>query len=209
MRMFCGRLLPAVFLALISVSTDAQSAEPGQTSPGRPAPQSGGAAGSRPGNSQSVPLPDGVLPAPRDWWTQKSEFNTKLHLSVDQSNRIQQIFDSGMIELRRQRDDLNRLLDKLSRYIRDDEPLDLISQQIDRVEATRSAGNKSRTLMLLQMRRVLTPQQRITLESLSEQRMKEEAQRQQQRQNQGPRQDQNRKPDQNSSPDRRGGRPGL
>jgi Spy/CpxP family protein refolding chaperone len=208
--MFCGRLLPAVFLALISVSTDAQSAQPGQASPSRPAPQSGGGSGgNRPGGSQTAPLPDGVRPAPRNWWTQKSDFNTKLHLTADQSNRIQQIFDTGWAQLLKQYDELDRHLNKLSRYIREDETLDLISQQIDRVEATRSAANKSRTLMLLEMRRVLSAQQRATLEVLSEQWMKEEAQRQQQRQNTGPRQDQNRKPDQNSSPDRRGGRPGL
>jgi Spy/CpxP family protein refolding chaperone len=49
----------------------------------------------------------------------------------------------------------------------------LVVKQVDRVESIRAHMNKTRTLMLLRMRQVLTPQQRVKLNQLYEQWQKD------------------------------------
>jgi Spy/CpxP family protein refolding chaperone len=68
-----------------------------------------------------------------------------------------------------------------------------VSQQIDQVEAVRSALNKTRTLMLLRMRHVLTPEQRVQLNALRDRREREQREREKQRQSQSS--DGNKRPD--------------
>jgi Spy/CpxP family protein refolding chaperone len=103
------------------------------------------------------------------WW--KSEQVTKeLGLTADQSARIDKIFQSTLPELRQEMDELGRLEAKLSRLIDGDAEESQLTRQIDRVETSRANLSKTRTLMLLQMRRVLTPDQRTRLTALQERR---------------------------------------
>ena len=104
---------------------------------------------------------------PRGWW--RTEAIVKdLGLTTDQTARLNAIFESTMPELRQDREELERLEAKLSRMIQDDR-LDeaTLARQIDRVETARANGNKTRSMMLMRMYRVLTHQQRVRLEELS------------------------------------------
>ena len=104
---------------------------------------------------------------PRGWW--RTEAIVKdLGLTTDQSARLNAIFESTMPELRQDREELERLEAKLSRMIQDDR-LDeaTLARQIDRVETARANGNKTRSLMLMRMYRVLTREQRVRFEQLS------------------------------------------
>ena len=106
---------------------------------------------------------------PRGWW--RNEAIVKhLELTVDQSTRINAIFETTIPELRQDREELERLEAKLSRMIQDDRMDEAtLSRQIDRVETARAAGNKTRSLMLTRMYRVLTREQRVRFDQLSKQ----------------------------------------
>ena len=104
------------------------------------------------------------------WW--KSEATVKeLGLTAEQSTRIEEIFETTVLELRQEWEELDRLESKLSRMIKDDRHDEAtIARQIDRVETARAGANKTRSLMLMRMRRVLTPDQRIRLEQIMKRR---------------------------------------
>ena len=103
------------------------------------------------------------------WW--KSE--PTLALSPEQSTQIDGIFQEGIAQLQKQKDELDRLETKLSRLIETMATEAEVTHQIDRVEATRSTLNKTRTLMLLHMRLVLKPEQRLKLNALRDRRDQE------------------------------------
>jgi len=110
---------------------------------------------------------------PLQWFWWKSE--PSLALSPDQSAQIDAVFQEGIARLMHQKDELDRLEAKLSRLIETSASEAEVAQQIDKVEATRSTLNKTRTLMLFHMRLVLKPEQRLKLNALRDRRV--EAQR--------------------------------
>jgi Spy/CpxP family protein refolding chaperone len=105
--------------------------------------------------------------APRGWWRNESIVKD-LGLTAEQVARLNAIFDTTMPELRQDREELERLEAKLSRMIQD-ERMDeaTLARQIDRVETARANGNKTRSLMLMKMYRVLTREQRTRFDQLS------------------------------------------
>jgi len=103
------------------------------------------------------------------WW----KMEPTLALSPEQSNQIDAIFQDGIAQLQRQKDELDRLEGKLSRLIETLATEPDVTRQIDHVEAARSTLNKTRTLMLLHMRQVLTPEQRLKLNALRDRREQE------------------------------------
>jgi Spy/CpxP family protein refolding chaperone len=107
-------------------------------------------------------------PPPR-WW--KNEAIVKdLGLTADQSTRIEAIFEVAFPELRQEREELEHLEAKFSRMIRDGQVDEAtLARQIDRVETARASGNKTRSLMLMRMYRVLTHDQRLRFDELSKQ----------------------------------------
>jgi Spy/CpxP family protein refolding chaperone len=74
---------------------------------------------------------------------------------------------------RKNKDVLDHLEADLSTMIEHDAPEADIVKEIDKVEAARSILNKERTLMLLHMRQVLTPEQRATYSARVEQWQKD------------------------------------
>src|ERR1043166_1440687 len=90
------------------------------------------------------------------WW-HDAQFQKELSLSADQSARIDALFQANMPGLRQGREDLDREEAELSRLIQFGADEKQGTKQIDKVEMIRAALNKSRTLMLLHMRRGLTP----------------------------------------------------
>lgn len=97
---------------------------------------------------------------PFAWW--KSEpFKTEVGLTADQTGRIDKIWETTRPELRQEWDELSRLEDKLSRMLQNDADESVLSRQVDRVETARANANKTRSLMLVQMLKVLSPDQRV------------------------------------------------
>lgn len=115
--------------------------------------------------------PDGPRPS-FPWW--KSEpFKKELGLSADQSARIDKIWEGTRVELRQEWDELSRYEAKLSRAIQSDADEATLTRMIDRVETARMSANKTRSLMLVQMVKVLTPEQRTRFGALHEKWLQE------------------------------------
>jgi Spy/CpxP family protein refolding chaperone len=124
-------------------------------------------AAAAPVSAQQPPSPPFGQPAPQPfvWW--KSEvFKKDLALSADQIARIDKIWETTRLELRQEWDELSRLEDKFSRLLQNDAEEAMLSRQIDRVETARANTNKTRSLMLVQMRKVLSAEQRVRLDAI-------------------------------------------
>jgi Spy/CpxP family protein refolding chaperone len=103
------------------------------------------------------------------WWKDE-RFIKELVLTPDQSSRIEAIFQAAQPALRAQKRALDKLEDELSNMIHDakvEEPE--LEQFITRVEGARGDLSKTRTLMLVRMRRILNQEQSTKLHQLFEQ----------------------------------------
>jgi Spy/CpxP family protein refolding chaperone len=109
--------------------------------------------------SQTPPTP----PPQRFAWWRSEQYQKNLGLSADQVNRIEAIFQAVLPDLRKGRDELERNEAEMSRLIESSADEALVTRQIDKVEAVRSHLNKTRQLLLLHHRQVLTPEQRVKL----------------------------------------------
>ena len=96
------------------------------------------------------------------WW-KDAQFQKDLSLTADQSTRIDSVFQSAITQLRQKKVELDEQEAELSRLIAANADEAVVTRQVDRVEGIRGTLNKGRTLMLLRMRQVLTPEQRVTL----------------------------------------------
>lgn len=113
---------------------------------------------------------------PFQWW-KTDPGKTELALSSDQSTEIEGIFQDAIAQLRQQKDELDRLEGRLSRLIEGNADEGQVGRQIDRVETVRSSLNKTRTLMLLHMRQVLTADQRLKLNAMHDRWEQQQRQR--------------------------------
>ena len=109
------------------------------------------------------------------WW-RDAQFQKELSLTTDQSGRIDSVFQSTISLLRQKREELDQQEAELSRLIAANADEALVVRQVDRVEGIRASLNKHRTLMLLRMRQVLSPDQRVKLNKLYEQYQKNKKQ---------------------------------
>jgi Spy/CpxP family protein refolding chaperone len=94
------------------------------------------------------------------WW-KSDQFQKEVGLSTEQCNRIDTVFQSTLPKLRQGKEELDRQEAELSRLIETNADEAQVSRQIDRVEAIRASLNKTRLLMLLHERQVLTPDQLV------------------------------------------------
>jgi len=101
------------------------------------------------------------------WW-KDAQFQKDLSLTADQSARIDSVFQSAITQLRQKKVELDEQEAELSRLIAANADEAVVTRQVDKVEGVRGTLNKGRTLMLLRMRQVLTPEQRVTLNKLHE-----------------------------------------
>lgn len=112
----------------------------------------------------------GQEPPSRHKWWQDDKIKADLALTDQQSSEVEAVFQAALPKLRAGKKQLDDLEADLSRLIRErtaDEPS--VAQQIDRVEAARSDLNKTRTLMLYHIHRILTPEQNTKLQALHDQ----------------------------------------
>lgn len=106
------------------------------------------------------------------WW-RDAQFQRDLSLTADQSARIDSVFQQTIPILRQKKTELDALEEELSRMIAANADEASVTRQVDKVEAIRSNMNKMRTLMLLHMRQVLSPEQRVKLNQLHDKWEKE------------------------------------
>jgi Spy/CpxP family protein refolding chaperone len=122
-------------------------------------------------------------PRPKFWVEPK--LRQEIGITDQQSAAIEQIFSTSIGGLREARKELESLEAVLSRTIHENTAdLMTVSQQVDKVEAARSAYNKARTVMLYRMNLLLNPEQRAKVKALNDryedQRRKEEEARKKQ-----------------------------
>jgi Spy/CpxP family protein refolding chaperone len=101
------------------------------------------------------------------WW-QSEAFSHELGLTTDQSTKIEAIFQHTLPVLRKQKEALDKAEADFNQTIEASDDAQVMAQ-VGVVEAARSELNKSRTMMLLRMRRVLTPDQRVKFVMLQQQ----------------------------------------
>jgi Spy/CpxP family protein refolding chaperone len=101
------------------------------------------------------------------WW-QSDTFKRELGLTADQSAKIEAIFQKTVPVLRQEKDSLDKAQADFNQMIEASDDAQVMAQ-VGVVEAARSELNKSRTMMLLRMRRVLTPDQRVKFVMLQQQ----------------------------------------
>jgi Spy/CpxP family protein refolding chaperone len=102
------------------------------------------------------------------WW-RDAQFQKDLSLTTEQSAKIDTVFQSTVNLLRQKKVELDQQEAELSRLIAANADEGVVVRQVDKVEGIRANLNKMRTLMLLRMRQVLSPDQRVTLNKLHEQ----------------------------------------
>ncbi len=98
-----------------------------------------------------------VLPASAQgfkWW-QSDRYKRELGLTADQSRRMEDIFQAALPSLRAQKKILDEVEGEFERIVeRGDDAT--VMEQVGRLEAARAELNKTRTFMLVRMRRALT-----------------------------------------------------
>jgi Spy/CpxP family protein refolding chaperone len=102
------------------------------------------------------------------WW-RDAQFQKELALTAEQTIRIDGVFQAAISNLRQKNEELGQQESELSRLIASNADELVVTRQVDKVEAIRANLNKMRTLMLLHMRQVLSPDQRVKLNKLHEQ----------------------------------------
>ena len=115
--------------------------------------------------SRPAPVRGGDQPRSRWWLTPVVQ--QELGLTKAQVQALQRTFERGLPERAALRRDLDRLDAQLQRLIqRGVEDDGLVERFIVRVEELRARRNVRRTLILLEMYRILTPAQRLALTRL-------------------------------------------
>ncbi len=102
------------------------------------------------------------------WW-KSEQFRRDVGLTPDQCTRIDRIFRATLPRLRQGKAELDEQEAELSTLVDFNADEAQVVGQVDRVEATRASLNKIRTLMLLHMHQVLTPDQLVRFKTAHEQ----------------------------------------
>ena len=108
----------------------------------------------------SPPTPvfaDAAQAAQPKWW-QAEKYIKELALLPDQSKKIEDVFQKAVPKLKEKNSALVAAEAKFERLIEQGND-SLIMEQISAMEAARAELNTARTMMLSDMRKVLTPQQ--------------------------------------------------
>ena len=127
----------------------------------------------------AVPRPADAGQGGKFKWWQSERFVQELGLTREQSSRIEEVFQASWPALHAAKADLDRLETELSQMIAEGTASEArVLQQIDRVEASRSAMGRTRSLMLYRMHRLLTAEQRVKLKALYEAVEREKSQQQ-------------------------------
>jgi Spy/CpxP family protein refolding chaperone len=119
--------------------------------------------------SLAILLPAGDAAAQGYKWWNNEQFRKELVLTEEQVVKLEAIFQATLPTLRAQNNELEKLDNKLSKLIAAGLAEEQkVAEQVDKVEAARSALGKTRTLMMYKMRRLLTDDQNVKLKAMHE-----------------------------------------
>lgn len=122
-----------------------------------------------------------VLPSPaaaqRFKWWQADQVQQELGLTREQSARLEEIFQSYLPSLRKQKETLDVAEHQFNKLVAKGDHAATLAQ-VDVVEQARAALNKTRALQLVHMRRVLTADQHAKLTAILRERDRERAREQ-------------------------------
>ena len=91
------------------------------------------------------------------WW-QSEEYKRELSLTAEQSKKLEEVFQASVPTLKSLKKALDQAESEFERLLeRGDDGS--VMDQVERVEAARAELNKSHTMMMLRMKRVLTTEQ--------------------------------------------------
>ena len=111
-----------------------------------------------------VVWPDSASAQRFKWW-QADHIQRELSLTKEQVTRLEEVFQSYLPILRKQKDALDAAEAEFNRLVAKGDHTATLTQ-VDVVEAARAALNKSRALQLVYMRRVLTADQHAKLTAI-------------------------------------------
>jgi Spy/CpxP family protein refolding chaperone len=107
--------------------------------------------------------------AQRGKWWQDERFRHDLGLTPEQSARLEEIFQKTQPMLRQRMQALDQAEEQFDKLVEKGDDASVM-QFMETVETARAELNKTRTMMLLRMRRSLTPDQWAKFTALAEQR---------------------------------------
>jgi Spy/CpxP family protein refolding chaperone len=107
--------------------------------------------------------------AQRGKWWQDERFQRELGLTAEQSVRLEEIFQKTQPTLRQRMQALDKAEDEFNRLVESADDA-AVMEYAGTVEAARAELNKTRTVMLLRMRRSLTADQWAKFTALADQR---------------------------------------
>ena len=107
--------------------------------------------------------------AQRGKWWQNERFQSELSLTPEQSTRLEEVFQKTQPTLRRQMRALDKAEDEFDRLVESGDDASVL-EHVGIVEAARAELNKTRTVMLLRMRRSLTTDQWAKFTALADER---------------------------------------
>src|SRR5918996_2948226 len=107
--------------------------------------------------------------AQRGKWWQDERFRSELGLTAEQSTRLEEIFQKTQPMMRQQMRALDDAEDEFDRLVETGDDAAVLDH-VGIVEAARAELNKTRTVMLLRMRRSLTADQWAKFTALADQR---------------------------------------
>jgi Spy/CpxP family protein refolding chaperone len=107
--------------------------------------------------------------AQRGKWWQDERFRSELSLTTEQSTRLEEVFQKTLPTLRQRMRALDRAEDEFDDLVESGDDASVL-EHVGIVEAARAELNKTRTVMLLRMRRSLTADQWATFTALADER---------------------------------------
>jgi Spy/CpxP family protein refolding chaperone len=148
-RVLTGVLVGFVAATVAAADAQGKDQRPPQKEPVRDAPRGG---------------PPGPSVGMRFKWWQDPKVIAELRLAPAQSARIAEIWQGWFNQMKPTPDDLVRREEQISNLIFGNDVTEAeVLKQADQAEALRASLNKSRTLMLYRVRRVLSAEQRSKL----------------------------------------------
>ena len=112
--------------------------------------------------------------AQRGKWWQDERFRDELSLTMEQSTRLEDIFQKTQPTLRQRMRALDQAEDEFDKLVESGDDASVL-EHVGIVEAARAELNKTRTVMLLRMRRSLTADQWAKFTALADERNRQRA----------------------------------
>jgi Spy/CpxP family protein refolding chaperone len=112
--------------------------------------------------------------AQRGKWWQDERFRDELSLTTEQSTRLEEIFQKTQPTLRQWMRALDQAEDEFDKLVESGDDASVL-EHVGIVETARAELNKTRTVMLLRMRRSLTADQWAKFTALADERNRQRA----------------------------------